>query len=105
MNKQWKISLAVVALAMGLVQSAYAAEKAATETTAKPVTATAAAMVNVNTATVDQLTTIKGLGPKKAQAIVDYRKDNGAFKSVDDLKKVPGISEKLFASIKPQVTV
>jgi competence protein ComEA len=105
MNKQWKISLVVVALVMGLVQSAYAAQKAATETTTKPVTAAATAMVNVNTATVDQLTTIKGLGPKKAQAIVDYRKDNGAFKSVDDLKKVPGISEKLFASIKPQVTV
>lgn len=102
MNKQWKISLAVVALAMGLAQFAYAAEKAAT---AKPVTATAAAMVNINTATADQLTVIKGLGPKKAQAIVDYRKDNGAFKSVEDLKKVPGISEKLFASIQPQVTV
>jgi comEA protein len=101
MNKQWKISLAVIALTMGLVQSAYAA----VETAAKPVTATAAAMVNINTATVDQLTAIKGLGPKKAQAIVDYRKDNGAFKSVDDLKKVAGISEKLFASIKPQVTV
>lgn len=105
MNKQWKINLAVVALTIGLMQSAYAAEKAATENVAKPVSATTAAMVNVNTATVDQLTTIKGLGPKKAQAIVDYRKDNGAFKSVDDLKKVPGISEKLFASIKPQVTV
>ena len=101
MNKQWKISLAVIALTMGLVQSAYAA----VETAAKPVTATAAAMVNINTATVDQLTEIKGLGPKKAQAIVDYRKDNGAFKSVDDLKKVSGISEKLFDSIKPQVTV
>lgn len=101
MNKQWKISLAVIALTMGLVQSVYAA----VDTAAKPVTATAAAMVNINTATVDQLTEIKGLGPKKAQAIVDYRKDNGAFKSVDDLKKVSGISEKLFASIKPQVTV
>ena len=104
MNKQWKISLAVVALAIGLVQSAYAVQKVAAETTT-PVTATAAAMVNVNTATVDQLTTIKGLGPKKAQAIVDYRKDNGAFKNVDDLKKVPGISEKLFASIKPQIAL
>ncbi len=43
MNKQWKISLAVVALAIGLVQSAYAVQKVAAETT-KPVTATAAAM-------------------------------------------------------------
>lgn len=100
MNKQWKISLAVVALAMGLVQSAYAA----VDTTAKPA-ATAAAMVNINTATADQLASIKGLGPKKAQAIIDYRQKNGAFKNVDDLKKVAGISEKLFASIKPQVTV
>lgn len=100
MNKQWKIGLAIIALGMGLVQSAYAAAN-----TSKPVAATAAAMVNINTATVDQLTEIKGLGAKKAQAIVDYRKDNGAFKSVDDLKKVPGISEKLFISIQPQVTV
>ncbi len=100
MSKQWKIGLVIIALGMGLVQSAYAAAN-----TAKPVTATAAAMVNINTATSDQLATIKGLGPKKAQAIVDYRKDNGAFKSVEDLKKVPGISEKLFASIQPQVTV
>lgn len=106
MNKQWKISLAVVALALGLAQSAYAAEKA-TENTAKPVAAAAAAaaMVNLNTATADQLTIIKGLGPKKAQAIVEYRKENGPFKTVDDLKKVSGISEKLFASIRPQVTV
>ncbi|MCD6045343.1 MAG: Competence protein ComEA helix-hairpin-helix repeat protein [Gammaproteobacteria bacterium] len=105
MNKQWKISLAAVALAMGLVQSAYASAKAAADTAAQPITATTAAMVNINGATVDQLTEIKGLGPKKAQAIVDYRQKNGVFKSVEDLKNVPGISEKLFASIKPQVTV
>ncbi len=102
MNKQWKISLAVLALAVGcFAQSIYAAEKAP----AKPASATAAAMVNVNTATVDQLSSIKGLGSKKAQAIIDYRKENGAFKTVDDLSNVPGISDKLLASIKGHVTV
>lgn len=104
MNKQWKISLAVMALAVGcLTPAAYAVEKAA-ENTTKPATS-AAAMVNVNTATATQLSTIKGLGPKKAQAIIDYRQQNGPFKSVDDLRQVPGISDKLLASIKPHVTV
>ena len=47
--------------------------------------------VNINTANVDQLDGLKGIGPTKAKAIVDYRQKNGPFKSVDDLQNVPGI--------------
>jgi competence protein ComEA len=63
------------------------------------------AAVNVNTATQDQLQTLNGIGPVKAKAIIDYRNKNGAFKSVDDLDKVPGIGPSVLGKIKADVTV
>jgi len=66
---------------------------------------TAAAVVNVNTATKEELTTIKGIGDKRAQEIIDYRKKNGDFKSVDELEKVPGIGPGTMKQIRSQVTV
>ena len=55
-----------------------------------------AAPVNVNTADAQTLAkNINGIGPKKAQAIVTYRKQNGPFKSTSDLMKVKGIGQKL----------
>jgi competence protein ComEA len=62
-------------------------------------------MVNVNTATAAELTSISGIGESKAKAIVDYREKNGAFKTVDDLKLVQGIGDKLLEKVRPQVTV
>lgn len=57
-----------------------------------------AAPVNINTADAQTLAeNIKGIGPKKAQAIVTYRRENGSFKSIHDLAKVKGIGEKLVA--------
>lgn len=50
--------------------------------------------VSINTATIEQLQQLSGAGPKKAQAIFDYRKQNGQFKSIDDLQKVKGIGVK-----------
>jgi competence protein ComEA len=66
---------------------------------------TAAAVVNVNTATKEELTTVKGIGEKRAQEIIDYRKKNGDFKSVDELEKVPGIGPGTMKQIRSQVTV
>ncbi len=63
------------------------------------------AAVNLNTATAAELAALKGIGPAKAQAIVDHREKNGQFKSVDDLKLVRGIGDKMLEQLRPQVTV
>ncbi len=63
------------------------------------------AAINLNTATVEQLDTLKGVGPGKAKAIVAYRDKNGPFKTVDDLKKVKGFGEKSLAKLRPELTV
>jgi competence protein ComEA len=68
-------------------------------------TGVAMAAVNINTATKEDLTSINGVGEKRAQEIIDYRKKNGNFKSVDDLEKVPGIGPGLMKRIRSQVTV
>ena len=65
----------------------------------------AAAGVNINTATQAELESLDGIGPKKALAIIEYRKKNSGFKSVDDLKNVSGIGEKTLEKLKSEVTV
>lgn len=67
--------------------------------------ATAFAAVNVNTATKEQLDSLKGIGPAKAQAIIDYRTKNGPFKSIDDLEKVPGIGPATMKEIRGELTL
>ena len=60
--------------------------------------------VNINTATVDELKSLKGIGDAKAKAIVEYRKDQN-FTSIEDIKKVKGIGSKIFDGIKNDITV
>ncbi|MDE6918411.1 MAG: ComEA family DNA-binding protein, partial [Lachnospiraceae bacterium] len=62
-------------------------------------------LVNINTATVTELTTVSGIGASRAQAIVDYRERNGRFGSIDDIKKVDGIKDGLFSKIKDKITI
>ena len=69
------------------------------------VSGAAAAALNLNTATKDELVALPGIGPAKAQAIVDYRNQHGPFKSVDEVRKVKGIGEKLFLQIKPEIAI
>lgn len=62
-------------------------------------------LVNINTATTEELQTIKGIGPATAAKIIEYRTLYGAFGSIEDIKNVSGIGEKTFESIKDQITV
>ena len=63
------------------------------------------AAVNINSATKEELATLKGIGDKKAQAIIDYRKKNGDFKSIEDLEKVDGIGPGTMKQIRSQLSV
>lgn len=63
------------------------------------------AAVNINTASAQELKALPGIGPSKAEAIVEYRKANGSFKAVEDLKKVKGIGEGIFNRLKAEATV
>ncbi|MDY3798690.1 MAG: helix-hairpin-helix domain-containing protein [Bacilli bacterium] len=60
--------------------------------------------ININTATLEELMSINGLGEAKAKAIIKYREENGYFKIIDDLLNVSGIGEALFEKIKEYIT-
>lgn len=60
--------------------------------------------VNINTATLEELQTIKGIGKKKAEAILQYRKEHGPFRTKEDLLQVKGIGKKALEAIESQVT-
>lgn len=62
-------------------------------------------LVNINTAGSTELQTLNGIGPSKAQAIIDYRTQNGLFQKIEDIKKVSGIGDVTYANIKDYITV
>ncbi|AUZ84062.1 ComEA family DNA-binding protein [Methylophaga nitratireducenticrescens] len=86
MFKKWIISL-LLALSLSSF-AAFAADK-----------------ININTASADELQLLNGVGPSTANAIVQYREENGAFTTVDDLVSIKGIGEKKVAKIAENVTV
>jgi comEA protein len=61
--------------------------------------------ININTATVEELATLPGIGDSMAKNIVEYRNNNGNFQTVEDLMNVKGIGEKKFEKIKDMITV
>jgi competence protein ComEA len=77
--------------------------------TATPAGSTAPAApgqpVNINTATLEQLDALSGIGPATAQKILDYREEKGGFATVEELGEVPGIGEKRLASLREEVTL
>lgn len=83
-------------------------QKAAAQTAARTTAATTAAVqypININTATVDELKQINGIGDKKAQAIVNYRETYGKFDDVYDLALVDGIGDKTVENLLPYICV
>ncbi len=61
--------------------------------------------ININTASAEELDKLPGIGPTTAKAIIDYRTQNGPFKTIDGIKDVPRIGDSLFQKIKDQITV
>ena len=62
-------------------------------------------LVNINTAGVKELSTLTGIGAAKAQKIIDYRKANGGFKSIDEIMKVKGIGKATYEKFKANITI
>lgn len=92
-----------LALVLSLALGPFIAPSAAQE--AAPKSAAAAAVVDLNAATPEQLEALPGIGPRAVQRIIEYRSKNGGFKKVEDLMKIQGIGERSFLRLKPLVTV
>jgi len=91
----WLVLAAFVTLALFAVP-ATASGTAGEEKTAK---------INLNTAGVEELTSLPGIGPSYAKRIVEYREKNGPFKRVEDILNVQGIGEKTLEKIRDRLTV
>ncbi len=90
-------------------QSAAAAPSKGPETYDKPMEEASnpesGGLVNINTASKDQLKTLPGIGDGIAGKIINYREENGSFKTKEDIMNVSGIKEKLFSKISDHITV
>ncbi|KHE93611.1 MAG: ComEA family DNA-binding protein [Candidatus Scalindua rubra] len=63
------------------------------------------AKVNINTATAEELMSLKNIGKKKAESIVKYREEFGSFTTIEELKNVKGVGDKIFNKIRDQIVV
>ncbi|WP_314024186.1 helix-hairpin-helix domain-containing protein [Filifactor alocis] len=73
--------------------------------TTTPNTANNNALININTATKEELKSLNGIGDALSQRIIDFREQNGAFSDIESIKNVSGIGEKKFEGIKDYITV
>ena len=87
---------ALIGLILGLIVSPLVSAQTAVKAGDK---------VNINTASLEELQKLPRIGPQIAQRILDFRKENGSFKKIEDILKVRGIGEKVFDQLKDLITV
>ena len=101
-----RITIAAV-LALGITvlfnESAFATTAQAPQSAASA--APSKPLINLNTATVEQLETLPGIGRKTAERILEHRTKTGSFKRIEELMNVKGIGEKSFLKLKPLIVV
>lgn len=98
--------VSIVILSFGTSSLAFAAEVPTTKApTAKVEAAATQEAININTADVQELTKLKGVGVKKAEAIIAWREENGNFKTVDQLLEVKGIGEATLAQNRENIRI
>ena len=98
-------SLVAVVLLLGVHPRAQAAQAKAVARTPAGQVLTKPALINLNTATVQELESLPGIGTKTAERIIEYRTKQGPFKKIEELMNVQGVGEKSFLKLKPQLTV
>jgi competence protein ComEA len=94
----------ILALSLGMVFGSVSvlAQKAPASTGQ---TAAAAAKININSATAEQLASLPGIGPSMARSIIEHRSKVGRFQRIEELMNVKGVGEKKFLKIKDRLTV
>lgn len=99
--KKTEVSLFALSLFFFLILVPLMAQQSSVPTR----TSSSLTKININTATLEELQTLPRIGPAIAQRIIDYRKEHGPFKRIEDLLKVRGIGERVFEQIKDRITV
>lgn len=97
--------ISLVVLMLGGVSTALAVEGVSAAKPAKTEVVAPKNVVNINTADAQELTKLKGVGEKKAEAIIAWRNENGGFKTVDDLLEVKGIGEATLEANRENISI
>jgi len=100
-----RTGLALVLALCGTFMISMASASAQTPTPPTLVPAPAKPAINLNTATIEQLDSLPGIGRKTAELIIEYRTKSGGFKRIEELMNVKGIGEKSFLKLKPLVVI
>ncbi|WP_335974065.1 ComEA family DNA-binding protein [Acinetobacter calcoaceticus] len=97
--KEWKAKQQMYDQKLSMQQSSHSNVSKSTTMT------DSSGQVHLNQANIDELQKLKGIGEKKAQAIVEYRQKNGGFKNIDEFKNVKGIGPAIFEKNKPRLSL